>query len=400
MKILQICNKPPYPPQDGGAIGMHNVTQGLIDAGHSVKVFSVNTPKHFVDINSLPTDYREKTQIEFGFINTDLSSKAALMNLLFSNRSYNIIRFEDKEFQKQLGRILDNDNYDIIQVESIFLNYYVDTIRKRSNAKIVLRSPNVEYMIWERMANEEKNPIKKYYLRVLARRLKNEELAALNTFDALFTVTKNDLDIYAANGCTIPMEFIPTGLDVTKSTIANSDKVEFPSIFHIGALDWMPNQEGLAWFLDNVWSRINQQFPEMKFYIAGRGDATWFDSSQYKNVILLGEIEDAAAFISSKAIMIVPLFSGSGMRVKIIEGMALGKAVVSTSIGIEGIIHHQNEDVLIADTPKSFIEAITSLVENPSKFNDICGKAKVNIDRNYSNRSLTEKLVSFLESIL
>jgi glycosyltransferase involved in cell wall biosynthesis len=400
MKILQICNKPPYPPQDGGAIGMHNVTQGLIDAGHSVKVFSVNTPKHFVDINSLPTDYREKTQIEFGFINTDLSSKAALMNLLFSNRSYNIIRFEDKEFDKQLGRILDNDNYDIIQVESIFLNYYVDTIRKRSNAKIVLRSPNVEYMIWERMANEEKNPIKKYYLRVLARRLKNEELAALNTFDALFTVTKNDLDIYAANGCTIAMEFIPTGLDVTKSTIANSDKVEFPSIFHIGALDWMPNQEGLAWFLDNVWSRINQQFPEMKFYIAGRGDATWFDSSQYKNVILLGEIEDAAAFISSKAIMIVPLFSGSGMRVKIIEGMALGKAVVSTSIGIEGIIHHQNEDVLIADTPKSFIEAITSLVENPSKFNDICGKAKVNIDRNYSNRSLTEKLVSFLESIL
>jgi glycosyltransferase involved in cell wall biosynthesis len=365
-----------------------------------VKVFSVNTPKHFVDINSLPTDYREKTQIEFGFINTDLSSKAALMNLLFSNRSYNIIRFEDKEFDKQLGRILDNDNYDIIQVESIFLNYYVDTIRKRSNAKIVLRSPNVEYMIWERMANEEKNPIKKYYLRVLARRLKNEELAALNTFDALFTVTKNDLDIYAANGCTIAMEFIPTGLDVTKSTIANSDKVEFPSIFHIGALDWMPNQEGLAWFLDNVWSRINQQFPEMKFYIAGRGDATWFDSSQYKNVILLGEIEDAAAFISSKAIMIVPLFSGSGMRVKIIEGMALGKAVVSTSIGIEGIIHHQNEDVLIADTPKSFIEAITSLVENPSKFNDICGKAKVNIDRNYSNRSLTEKLVSFLESIL
>ncbi len=400
MKILQICNKPPFPPQDGGAIGMHNVTQGLLDAGHSVKVFSVNTPKHFVNIEDLPDDYREKTQIEFGFINTELSSKAALMNLLFSKRSYNIVRFEDKDFEKQLIQILEKEEFDIIQIESIFLNFYVDIIRKKSKAKIVLRSPNVEYMIWERMASEEKNPIKKYYLSVLAKRLKKEELASLNSFDALYTVTKNDLDIYAANGCKIPMEFIPTGLDVTKSTTVDSNSVEFPSVFHIGALDWMPNQEGLVWFLDNVWNSINQLYPEVKFYIAGRGDASWFDSSRFKNVVLLGEIEDAATFISSKAIMIVPLFSGSGMRVKIIEGMALGKAVVSTSIGIEGIIHHQGEDVLIADNPKTFIHAISSLLENRSKYNDICERAKVNINRNYSSSYLTEKLVLFLESVL
>jgi len=399
MKVLQICNKPPYPPQDGGAIGMHNVTQGLIDAGHTVKVLSVNTPKHFVDINNLPDSYRKATNIEFGFINTDLNAKEAFLNLFFSKRSYNIIRFENSDFKDCLVSILKKEEFDIIQIESIFLNYYVDVIRSLSKAKVILRSPNVEFMIWQRMAEEEKNPFKRTYLKVLAKRIKNEERICLNKFDAVYTVTQNDLEIYQQLGCKLPMASIPTGIDVLKDLEYSIEQIEYPSIFHIGALDWMPNQEGLIWFLENVWMNLNKENPELKFYIAGRGDATWFDPTKYPNVVLLGEIDDAAEFIKSKAIMIVPLFSGSGMRVKIIEGMTLGKAIVSTSIGIEGIMHQDKKDVFICDSANEFISAIEILINEKSTFSSISINANRSVTKNYSNRALTEKLIDFLKSI-
>jgi len=399
MKILQICNKPPYPPQDGGAIGMNNVTQGLIDAGHQVKVFSVNTPKHFVDIKDLPKDYIDSTQIEFGYIDTDIKALEALSNLALSKRSYNIVRFEDAKFEEQLIKILKNQEFDIVQIESIFLNYYIDCIRENSKAKIVLRAPNVEFMIWERLAQEEKNSVKKQYLKILAKRIKKEELEAIHNFDALYTVTQNDMDIFKSLGGTIPMEFIPTGVDVSKDLSVDRSEIEFPSLFHIGALDWMPNQEGLIWFLEQVWPKINMHYPEVKFYIAGRGDASWFDASRYINVVLLGEIDDAASFIKSKAIMIVPLFSGSGMRVKIIEGMTLGKAIVSTSIGVEGIIHQHNKDILIADNAKNFVSAIESLLSNRNSFDEICTAAQSTMNKHYGNTVLTEKLIHFLEKI-
>ena len=400
MKILQICNKPPFPPQDGGAIGMHNVTQGLLDVGHLVKVFSVNTPKHFVDINELPEKYRNQTQIEFGFIDTDIKAFYAFSNLLFTNRSYNISRFEDAKFEQQLKEILSSQTFDIVQIESVFLNKYIDTIRAVSKAKIILRAPNVEYMIWERMAQEEQGFLKKQYLGILAKRLKKEELAAINRFDALYTVTQNDLTIFKSQGCSIPMEFIPTGVDVTKDIGLDKSPLEFPSLFHIGALDWMPNKEGLLWFLENVWVKIIQQYPKLKFYIAGRGDASWFETNKYPNVVLLGEIDDAAQFIKSKAIMIVPLFSGSGMRVKIIEGMTFGKAIVSTSIGIEGIIHQHKHDLLIADAPNDFAEAIMMLINDKSYFESVCQSAQNTVEKHYGNQVLTEKLIKFLVSLI
>ena len=402
MRILQICNKPPYPPYDGGSIGMHNLTQSFLDAGYKVKVLSINTPKHKVELNSLPNDYREQTGIEFGFIDTDVRAKDALFNLIFSRRSYNIVRFEDKDFAELIMKTLKENEFDIVMLESVFLNYYVPVIRKFSKAKIVLRAPNVEYKIWERMAEEEKNPVKKYYLKLLAKRLKKEELASYQKFDAICTVSANDLQQIKAHGYQKPIEFIPIGLDVTKKQrIIEKQVPEYPSLFHIGALDWRPNQEGLSWFLDFVWSKLSKQFPKMKFYIAGRGDASWLDISKYNHqLVFLGEIDDAAAFIQSKAIMVVPLFSGSGMRVKIIEGMMMGKAIVSTTIGVEGIMARHEHDILIGDTPHDFIEHLSRLVSDKDFFEKISAQAKATALENYNHEKLTSKLKAFLDTLV
>jgi glycosyltransferase involved in cell wall biosynthesis len=400
MEILQICLKPPYPPKDGGSIAMNNITQGLMDAGHKVQVISVNTPKHFVDINTLPEWYRTQTNIKFGFIDTEVKMLSALQNLLFSKRSYNLSRFENKDFEQLIIAVLAEKDFDIVLLESVFLKSYVPVIRMHSKAKIVLRAHNVEFMIWERMAKQEKSFLKKHYLKILAKRFKREEQECLNSFDAICSITENDRNIYKNLGCSIPMVVIPSGPDVTKQKETEAALVtEYPSVFHIGALDWLPNQEGLIWFLDNVWSVLSEELPELKFYIAGRGDASWLKVNNYHNVILLGEIADAAAFIKSKAIMVVPLFSGSGMRIKIIEGMMLGKAIVTTTIGVEGINVKDNIDILIADNPESFQSHLMKLILDQAFFNRIAMNARKRAESDYSPERLTKELVYFLETL-
>ncbi|MCF8298903.1 MAG: glycosyltransferase family 4 protein [Saprospiraceae bacterium] len=399
MNILQICNKIPYPPQDGGAIAMNNITNSFINSGHKVKILAVTSPKHSVKIEELPEDYVNKTKIELEFINTDVKATAAFLNL-FSCRSYNIQRFYSIKFENKLTKTLKENNFDIIQFESIFLVSYLKTVRKHSNAKIVLRAHNVEHRIWERMAMTEKSFLKRRYIKLLAKRLKKVEIAESNNVDSICTVTQNDLEIFRQNGCKVPMTVIPIGIDVTKESKLYKTEVEFPSIFHIGAMDWMPNIEAVNWFLDNVWDEVHKQFPELKFYLAGRNTPEWLLKLNKPNVEVLGEVESAGEFISAKAIMIVPLLSGSGMRVKIIEGMMLGKAIITTSIGIEGIEATNNENVLIANTALEFVEAISKCVIDKEFCIKLGENAKAHAGNVYDNVKLTEKLDGFIHSLV
>jgi hypothetical protein len=189
MKILQICSKIPFPPKDGGSIAMNILTHGLINAGNTVHVLAVNTPKHFIKDDDIDPVYRKKTSYRSVFIDTSIKPVDAILNL-FSSESYNIIRFYSKDFEKVLIESLQSEAYDVIQLETLWVTPYVDVIRKYSKAKIVLRSQNVEYMIWERLAADAANPLKKMYLKLLAGRLKKYELSLLNKYDAIATITE------------------------------------------------------------------------------------------------------------------------------------------------------------------------------------------------------------------
>lgn len=400
MKILQICNKPPYPPFDGGAIGMNNVTLGLLNEDVNVDVIAINTPKHFVDEKDIPEDYIKKTNLKLVYINTDIKIIEALANLLFSSKSYHVTRFISKSLENQIIKNITQNDYDIIQLESVFLSPYTDIIRKYTDAKIVLRAPNIEHQIWFRLKNEAKNPLKKYYLKVLSERLKKHEEESIKRFDALYTVTNEDRKFFKSINEKIPSEVIPTGIDILKDLSFNKDEIQHPSIFHLGALDWYPNQEGLRWFLDNVWIEINKKHPDLEFHIAGRRPPKWFMDLKYPNVIIHGEIDNAEKFIKTHSIMIVPLFSGSGMRVKIIEGMMLAKAVVSTSIGAEGLNVENGNDILIADNKEEFFSNLDRLISNNEEYQNITKNAKKSSYNNYSNDKLSKKLISFFKSLI
>lgn len=399
MKILILCNKTPYPPKEGGPIAMNAIIEGLYRAGHDVKVLAVNSNKYNIRPEEIPEAYRKKTKIETVFINLSVQPHKALVNL-FSGKSYHVERFISKDLEAKLTEILLKEHYDIVQLETLYMSPYVDLIRKYSNARIVLRSHNIEHLIWERVATITRNPLKKLYLKHLAKTLKNYELGMLNRYDGIATITKKDGETLRSLGCKIPLIAIPFGIDLSGFKKNPGIEPEFPSLFHLGSMNWMPNQEGIRWFLDEVWPRVHQAFPDLKFYVAGRNMPQWLVQTKLPNVIVTGEVDDAFAFMYSKAVEIVPLFSGSGIRIKIIEGMAAGKAIVSTTIGAEGINVESGKNILIADTPEEFAGAVKRVVSDKTLCQTLGENARKLIEQDHDNRKLIKKLEMFYNEII
>lgn len=377
---------------------MNILTDGLLKCGNEVKVLAINTPKHFIKEENIDRDYRKKTGFKSVFINTSVKPVDALLNL-FSNKSYNIIRFYSKEFEEELIKIMNTEVFDIVHLETLWVAPYVHAIRKHSKAIIVLRSQNVEYAIWERLAEAASNPAKKWYLKLLAKRLKKYELMMLNKYDGIATITDIDALAFQKIGCTLPIITIPFGIDISKY---NEDKsnMEFSSVFHIGAMDWMPNADGIKWFLENVWKQIQTNYPNDNLYLAGRNMPDWLTQLKMQNVSVVGEVEDSHQFINSKSIMIVPLSSGGGMRVKIIEGMALGKTIISTSIGAEGIEYENGKDILIANTATEFVEALEKCLSNKSYSDAVAHNARILAETKYDNLIICKKLTGFYEQLI
>ena len=178
---------------------------------------------------------------------------------------------------------------------------------------------------------------------------------------------------------------------------------QLPSnLFYLGALDWEPNIEGLYWFFEKIWPKIIMDNPSLSISVAGRNasDATIKFLKKQANLIYLGEIEDAYAYIRQQGIMLVPLLSGSGMRIKIIEGMALSKVVIATSVAMEGIDAKDEQDFLLADDEKQFIEKIAFLLKKPEKYQEIAKNARDFIKNNFDNKKIVEKLLYKYEKLI
>ena len=394
MRILQLMNKVPWPPKDGGAIACLNMTKGFSMLGHEVTVLSMNTSKHHIRIKDMPDDVRSKADFRLVEVPASINWLEATLNLLFSKLPYNAQRFISDEFSNELAKLLTEKNFDVIQLEGLYLCPYIPVIREYSKALIAYRAHNIEYEIWERTATLSEG-FRSKYLRNLSKRIKRFEVSYLNTYDLLVPITDRDGIILDKLGNTKPRHTSQTGIDFA-SLVPTARKLEFPSLFHIGALDWAPNQEGLIWFFNHCWPKIHQENPDLKFYLAGRNAPEWFERIiKLDGVEYLGEINDAYDFINSKAVMVVPLFSGSGMRIKIIEGMALGKPIVTTDIGTEGIPTENGKNILIANEADRFTEAITQLINDRDLSNRI-GKSAIGfIQEKFDNLSQAEALVEF-----
>lgn len=394
MKILQLCKKFPYPLKDGESIAVTYMSKALRELGSQLTLLAMNTTKHFFDVQQLPSSFDHYRSIHTVNIDNRVKPKDAFLNL-FSEDSYHIARFVSEEFKQKLIQLLRKQKFDVIQLETLYLAPYIPTIRKYSNAIIAMRAHNVEHEIWERVTANTKLLPKKWYLNHLTEKLKHFEVQHLNRYDVMVAITQRDLNFFSKLGFRKKGIVSPIGLEMDRYKPDYQSFQQPLSLSFIGSLDWVPNVEGLEWFIQKVMPIINKQHPKIELHVAGRNMPKRLYNYSSKTIKVHGEVPSSTEFLNKYSVMIVPLFSGSGMRAKILEAMALGKVVISTPLGMEGIHATEGDEVLMAQTASTFAQQVKYCYEQHQHLEKIGRQARSFIEETYDYKAVAKRLLEF-----
>jgi polysaccharide biosynthesis protein PslH len=383
MRILQVCPRVPWPPLDGGRVAMLQLTRSL----PGVDVVALNQKKFHVD--PLPS-WVEAVDIDTAdFLGAALRMRKLRAPLL-------VARFYSREFERLLRDRA--PRYDVIHLEGQFLLPYVPAIRAVTNAPIVLRAQNVELRIWERLAAQASGA-RRLALRHIARTLGAWEKAHLDDCDALVPIAEEDERDFRALGAMQPSFVLPCGVDTSEAIpIAEVDRHR---VYFIGSMLYRPNQEAVRWLADAVWPRVLALEPRARLTVAGSAFPTALrEHLLARGIEVAANVPDLRAFAAPFRAMLAPLFSGSGMRIKVLEAMSHGKPVIATPLGAGGIDVTPNENILIADDAAELAQHVVRVMNDDALAQRIGDAARALVVERYDANALAQRLLAFYEELL
>lgn len=379
MKILQISPQIPYPPDSGGKISIWGITKYLSQLGHQITLVSYYDESYDVEKYNALKNYCEPIFIKHNTRNNILK---AIVNL-FSSVPYNISKYYCKSLEDFLIDFLKKNDIDIIHIDHLHLSWVVNVVKSIKNIPVVLREHNLELKIMKRFYEDTKNPFLKFYAGLQYKKFIHYEPLQALKFDKCIMISKEDEKYLKEMNSKVKIKTIPVGVEENILHLKMNSVLPL-TLFHIGSLKWIPNREGLMWFLKEIFPIIIKSYPQTKLYIYGIGaESIEVDPNLSDNVIKVGYVEDIWEEIKNKMIMIVPLIVGSGMRVKIIEMLAAGKLIVTTSVGKEGIEVSDGQQIFIADDSQSFAQKIIDIFSGKVNSDQVIQNAKRFIEQKH-----------------
>ena len=262
----------------------------------------------------------------------------------------------------------------------------------------VLFQHNVESSLWQRMAATETNPLRKISYTYESARMSRYERRTLARFHHILAVSEHDRQQLLEMDSACEITVVPTGVDVARFPVAPPSTITPPRIVFTGSMDWEPNIDAMEYFCDQIWPRILAEYPDAIFQIVGRNPFARVQRLASQSVQVTGTVPSVNDYLRDATVVVVPLRIGGGTRLKIYEAMALGKALVSTSIGAEGLSFQDGRDLLLADDASSFADAILLLLRDSlvrTKFE----QAAVALAAQYDWSVVASQLAEVLENI-
>lgn len=405
MRILFIANLVPYPLDGGGKIKTFTSLQALAQE-NTVDLLTFYEHENISDArNKLGhiCSHVELLPIKV----TSRENKAYLtyqaLKCLFTGKSLSIYKYYKKSMVEKIKEYLAKYDYDIVYFNYLHIYSYSSVVKSIDpTLKLVLDTQNCESLIFTRYAKESKNLIKKAYLKLEALRLSKFEKWAVEDCDKLIFLSNEDKkELQKLSGHELPGDIIPIGVNepkVIKKT-RNLTKDDTLNILFLGTLTWAPNNEGIIWFLENVMPKLSQKI-KVHLFIVGKNpsDHVIKLSEKNSNIEVTGYVDSVDPYYEKSDFCIVPLFIGSGQRVKIIEAFSRGMPVISTSIGAEGLVYEDGKSILIADDADSFIESIKSMSDNSLREN-ISRNCRKIYERYYSVSAVGKLLRSSINGV-
>jgi glycosyltransferase involved in cell wall biosynthesis len=373
MRILYFSPKPPFPAVDGGSSCAAGDITALLRLGHTVHSFSLATPKHPVR----PSEFTHPGLTrEYVLARPRLRARALLQDLL-KDGGYLARRFWFPAISERLEARLRLFQPDWVVVQGLALGKYLGPIRRATTAGVTLRILDIERDLWRQRCDGLPPPL---------RLLIGPTLGAWDAFetkvwgqaDALACLSPEMAAKINARSCRRFVHVIPPLVEARYDEKIPSDS----QLAFLGAMDWWPNREGLDWFLKQVFPLVLRQAPGTKLFLAGK-DLPSFSRARRlpPEVVCLGEVPAAGPFMQQHDFFIVPLLSGSGLRIKILEAMALGRVVIATAKAAQGLDCQAGEEILVSGTAQEMASQIAGCRTEPWRVAHVPGRARQCIRR-------------------
>jgi glycosyltransferase involved in cell wall biosynthesis len=382
MQLLYLTNKPVYPTVDGGCKAMQAMLELLLATEIPITHFTLSTEKHPYKSTEYPKDVREKCTIKA----FEVATKPTFFGLIksfFIGNSYNIARFYVPEFEIAISNFAPNEEV-IVVMESIYLAPYLPELKRRKNTRIFIRTHNVEHDLWLQKSNSTKNPFKKIAYTYIANRLKTEEIIAFSEADELFTLTENDANSINDLGVTTPCSVVPMHFQM------NHQQVDYSinDLFFVGSMNWQPNIKAVSTLKEEIFPNLKVQFPFLTLKLAGSFSKK---EALANGIEHLGFVSDLGLFLQTSGILVAPISSGSGVRVKLLEAMSHGVPIVTTEIGAMGI--PENKGLIIATSLEDFTAQIQRLIASEELRQTTGQLAKAFVQKHYSLTTVLTKII-------
>ena len=395
MKILWAKAGGLVPPDTGGKIRSYNILRELARQ-HSVTFFSFYAV-HDSDLHpDLKNMFDRVVCVPLGLPAPKSLAEAADYGIrLFSSQPYGIAKYCRPEVNRRLHTLLRQETYDVIICDFMAA---AGVIPWDWPTPKVLFTHNVEATIWRRHYEVATNLIWKAISRREWRKMEAAERRYLRLADRVLTVSETDRDAFATFLDADKLTVIPTGVDVDYFQPMPVGEIANSLIF-TGSMDWLPNEDAIFYFVDAILPLIKQQIPSVSVEVVGRNPSRRLQALAEKenSVRIAGWVEDIRPFVARGSICIVPLRIGGGTRLKIFEAMAMSKAVVSTSVGAEGLPVRSGENILLADTPNEFAHSVISLLRDPNQRQQFGTAARTLVQESYSWPKVAEGFVRTLK---
>lgn len=392
MKILIVTTKSPYPLFEGRALRTYNlIKQAALH--HEIHLLSfVQTPEDLEGIEHMRSICKvvEYEKLYFDGAKTQILQDAICE--LFSRAPLPVVKYRTAGMRAKMRKLMQTHKYDLVHLDMLHLADYIDLC---GNTPVALIEHNVEHVILDRRADNETRPLHRAYLRYQAAKLKSYEGRACQRAQHVVAVSELDAQQLRDLGPGARVTSVPNGVDTEYFRTSQTPRKPTSLVF-VGGFTWFPNLDAITYFCEDILPKLLKTIPDIQLTVIGKQPDTPVaqEIAKHPNVTLAGLVEDIRPDVDAAAAYIVPLRIGGGTRLKILDALSMSKAIISTSVGCEGLDVEDGKTIVIADTPDAFVQAIVKVLADPAWADTIGQQGRQLVESRYDWAAVAKTLMA------
>jgi sugar transferase (PEP-CTERM/EpsH1 system associated) len=391
MKILFITDLLPYPPISGDRIRVYNIIRRLARQ-HRVWLFSMFSPEGTTGVTHMEEFCERVEAIDIPRQNP-VFHLPGLMRFAFTGRPLGLKFFESEIQKNKIRELTKEEQFDIVNIEPSHMALYRESLTPNLHTKQVLGFHNIAFLQYERLYHFETTTIRKFRAWLHKVEMRHWEASYAKHFDRCTVVSEIERDLLLASNPHLVVNVIPNGVDTKIYRPLSAPDRSAPDILFIGSMDCVPVQDAAYYFTKEILPRIQVEISEIELWLVGKNPSPDLMQLNSAHVHVTGRVDDILPYYQRCAVCVVPLRAGGGTRLKILEAMALGRPVVSTTIGCEGLEVVDGEHLLIADTPEQFSEKTVRLLRDRQLYQYISSNGRRLVEVHYGWDKIADQLM-------